>query len=98
VNSFMVCLMQKLFSLNYLITFEKDEELPITLEVFYKALLCKEESQHLLWITAPDPGRKTYDNTISMMVEAVRRSHISPYEKDRAIRTSHKYQLIEHFP
>jgi hypothetical protein len=30
--------------------------------------------------------RDTYDKTISTMVEAVRRSHISPYEKDRAIR------------
>jgi len=30
--------------------------------------------------------RETYDKTISTMVEAVRRSHISPYEKDRAIR------------
>lgn len=29
--------------------------------------------------------RETYDNTISTMSEAVRRSHISPYEKDRAI-------------
>lgn len=29
--------------------------------------------------------RDTYDNTISMMAEAVRRSHISAYEKDRAI-------------
>jgi len=30
--------------------------------------------------------RDTYDKTISMMIEAVRRSHISPHEKDRAIR------------
>jgi hypothetical protein len=30
--------------------------------------------------------RDTYDSTISTMTEAVRRSHISPYEKDRAIR------------
>jgi len=29
--------------------------------------------------------RDTYNNTILMMAEAVRRSHISPYEKDRAI-------------
>lgn len=30
--------------------------------------------------------RDTYDKTISTMIEAVRRSHISPHEKDRAIR------------
>jgi len=30
--------------------------------------------------------RNTYDNTISMMVQAVQCSHISAYEKDRAIR------------
>jgi hypothetical protein len=30
--------------------------------------------------------RETYDKTISMMIEAVRRSHISVHEKDRAIR------------
>jgi hypothetical protein len=30
--------------------------------------------------------KDTYDKTISTMIEAVRRSHISPYEKDRAIR------------
>ena len=29
--------------------------------------------------------RDTYDKTISTMIEAVRRSHISPHEKDRAI-------------
>jgi hypothetical protein len=30
--------------------------------------------------------RDTYDKTISTMIDAVRHSHISPHEKDRAIR------------